>query len=80
MGASLKSLQIDKFEGHSSINTGVNGEDVDTQMRSNGLLLKDFDKISQKQNSKDTSNLIAGICGICQICDPLHCLLVVMLN
>jgi Ni,Fe-hydrogenase I large subunit len=80
MWASLKSLQIEKFEGHYRIKTRVSGEYIGKQIRSNGLLLKDFEKTSQKQNSSDTSNLVEGICGICHTCDPLHCLLVEMLN
>jgi Ni,Fe-hydrogenase I large subunit len=80
MWASLKSLQIEKFEGHYRINTGISGEDIDKRIRSNDLLLKDFEKTIQKENSRATSNLVEGICGICQSCDPLHCLLVELLN
>ena len=80
MWASLKSLQIEKFEGHYRINTGMSGEDIDKQIKINGLLSNDFEKTSQKQNSRATSNLVEGICGICQSCDPLHCLLVELLN
>jgi Ni,Fe-hydrogenase I large subunit len=65
------------IEGHHRINNRVSGEDMETYTQSNGLLLRDFEKTSQKQNSRDT---IKGICGICPICDPLHCLLVILLN
>jgi Ni,Fe-hydrogenase I large subunit len=80
MWASLKSLQIEKFDGHYRINTGISGGDIDKQIRNNGLLSKDFEKTGQKQNLRATSNLVEGICGICQTCDPLHCLLVELLN
>ncbi len=79
MCASLKSLQTARNEGHYSINTG--GEDMETHIQSNGLLLlNDFERTRQKQNSRDMAHLAEGVCGICPICDPLHCLLVVMLN
>jgi len=43
-------------------------------------VLNDFEGTRQKQNSRDMAHLAEGVCGICPICDPLHCLLVVMLN
>jgi hypothetical protein len=54
---------------------------METHIQSNGLLLlNDFEGTRQKQNSRDMAHLAEGVCGICPICDPLRCLLVVMLN
>jgi Ni,Fe-hydrogenase I large subunit len=54
---------------------------MENHIQSNGLpILKDFERTRQKQNPWDMAHLTEGICGICPICDPLHCLLVVMLN
>jgi hypothetical protein len=44
------------------------------------LLLKDFGITRQKPKSWDVANLTRGICGICPICDPLHCILVELIN
>lgn len=80
MWASLKNFKIARIEGHQRISTERNVKDLDTQELSNSLLLSDLEKTNQRQDARDAALLIERTCGICPICDPLHCLLVILFD
>ena len=62
---------LSRIEGHYRINTEVNQEGVITDAQSNGLLLRGFERLLQKQDPRDAALLSQRICGVCPVCHSI---------